>query len=208
MKQAVPTHRAPPAGPVWSRRRLGRLAAAIAAVGLVAAIATAPAAAQDDAETVETVPLERFFGSWAGEGVSEGEDEMFLSLSAQDLDVTIGDAGDGFRVEWTTVFRTGSPDDPQIRRRSATLTFEPTDREGVWEAESSENPLEGGTLSWARLEGATLSVYQLVLNDAGGYDLTSYARTLDGEAMALVFTRLRDGAPIRHVRGRLTRTGE
>ena len=43
--------------------------------------------------------------------------------------------------------------------------------------------------------GRTLSVYQLVLNDAGGYDLTSYARTLDGRG---------DGAGVHAAAGRRT----
>jgi hypothetical protein len=194
--------------PQPGRRRFVGLIAAVP--GILAGVSSpGPAAAQGDdaAAAQETVAIDAFFGHWQGQGVAEGENDMFLSMSARDLDVTIRPHNDAFTVNWTTVIRAGSPDDPQIRRNSATLFFETTDRPNVWEAESSENPLDdGGTLSWARLEGATLTLYQLTLSDRGGYELTSYARTLEEDRMILVFTRLLDGAPVRSVRGRLSRT--
>lgn len=192
------------------RRAIGRLFALILlAFGATVAGSGTSAAQQSGEAAPETVALDAFFGHWRGQGVAEGENEMFLSMSARDIDVTIRPHDDAFTVAWTTVIRAGSPDDPEIRRNSATLFFEPTDRENVWEAEGSENPLDDGApLSWARLEGATLTVYQLVISERGGYDLTSYARTLEEDRMILVFTRLQDGAPVRSVRGRLTREAE
>ena len=47
----------------------------------------------------------------------------------------------------------------------------------------------------------------MALNDRGGYELTTYDRTLTGVGMDFEFRRLRDGEPVRTVSGRLVKTG-
>ena len=60
-------------------------------------------------------------------------------------------------------------------------------------------------MSWARVHGRTLSIYELTLNEHGGYELTSYDRMLTDLGMELVFQRIRDGEVVRVVRGRLVK---
>jgi len=213
---APPGRRSPAAsasGRQPGRRAVLALTVAVAALG-PAGLRPASAQgdgpqAQTDAEAVETLPVEAFFGVWRGTGISEDKDQLFFSMSDRDMDVDIFGLGDGFRVRWTTVIRSGDPDAPEVRRRSAELSFEPTDRAGLFRAAGSGNPLEGGTMSWARLHARTLSVYQMTLNQQGGFDIAHYDRTLEDDAtMSLVFRRLRDGEAIRAVRGSLTREGD
>ncbi|MEE8270699.1 MAG: hypothetical protein V3R98_03060 [Alphaproteobacteria bacterium] len=174
--------------------------AMLAALLLVAAM---PATAAED------LPLGAFFGTWQGHGVAENADSLYFAITTRDLDVVIKPDGDGFEITWTTVIRSGGdPNDPDVRRREATLEFRATDRPAVFEAESSGNPLEGDVLSWARITENTLTVYQMVLNDGGGYDLTSYDRTISDLGMELVFRRLRDGDAVRSVTGRLIKTAD
>ncbi|MEQ8968418.1 MAG: hypothetical protein RID91_21545 [Azospirillaceae bacterium] len=197
--------------------RLAVLAVALLLVALAGGHAgVAPARAQGDdgaagseTEVEETVPLDAFFGVWRGTGISEDKDQLFFSMSDRDMDVDIFGLGEGFRVRWTTVIRSGDPDSPDRRRRSAELSFEPVDRPGLYRATTGGSPLDGEILSWARLHGRTLSVYQMMLNEEGGFDIAHYDRTLEGgDRMALVFRRLRDGQEIRAVRGTLTREGD
>ncbi len=165
-------------------------------------LATGPAAAQD------RLPLEAFVGTWSGTGIAEDDDSLFFAVTARDLDIVIRPEGDGFRIDWTTLIRSGGdPANPDVRRRSASLVLQPAGRPGLYRAPESGDPLQGGTMSWARIHGNTLSLYQLVLNEEGGYELTNYDRTLTDLGMESVFQRIRDGEVVRVVRGRLVKTG-
>ena len=150
------------------------------------------------------LPISAFFGTWQGSGVAENADSLYFALTTRDFDVVIEDASDGFTVTWTTIIRSGGdPNNPDVRRRQASLTFEPAERPGVFEATESGDPLDGDILSWARINGNTLSVHQMVLNDNGGFELTTYDRTITDVGMELSFRRLRDGEQVRAVTGRL-----
>jgi hypothetical protein len=174
--------------------------------GVFAAIALLVGAAAARAQ--DTLPIEAFSGTWEGSAIAENADSLYFGVTTRDMNVEVRPLEDGFRVAWTAVLRQGGdPENPNIYRRSAELVFRPSDEPNLFEAEGSGNPLEGEVLSWARLHGRTLSVYQLTLNDLGGYELTSYDRTLTGNGMELEFRRLRDGEPVRSVTGRLVKTG-
>lgn len=173
-----------------------------------AVILVGPARAQDPQENEEepTVTIADFEGTWQGMGVLETEDSLFFAMNRRDLDVSVSGDEDRFTVEWTTITRSGeNPDDPDIRRESASLTFSPADHPHVYEASSSGNPLDGDPMSWARLHGQTLSVYQMVITEGGGYSVSTYDRTLMDGGMLLRFVRLQDGQPVREVNGQLTR---
>ncbi|NNG03469.1 MAG: hypothetical protein HKM95_05135 [Inquilinus sp.] len=146
-----------------------------------------------------------FYGRWIGSGLAEGIDTRALELSPRDLDVSIEPDDDGFRVQWTTVIREAASPAANTRERAASLTFQPTDRPGVFSAKESGNPQDGGVLSWARLAGDTLSVFQMAMTDRGGFAFTAYARTLTDTGMALEFSRFTDGVPERRATGRLVR---
>lgn len=168
---------------------------------LVLLALSGPAFAQD-------ASIRAFAGTWEGVGIAENRDSLYFGVSTRDLNVRITPRDRSFEVFWTTLIRSGgSPENPDMRRREASLTFRPTDNPGVFEARSSENPITGGVLSWARLHGNTLSVYQMTLNEEGGYELTSYDRTLTGAGLDFTFRRIRDGEPVRTVEGRLVKTG-
>lgn len=154
----------------------------------------------------EPAPLDAFFGTWQGTGIAENADSLFFAVTARDLDVSVQPDGDGFVVDWTAVIRSGGdPNNPDIRRRTAALSFRPGDQPSLYVAAGSSNPLTGGAMSWARVHGRTLSIYELTLNEHGGYELTSYDRMLTDLGMELVFQRIRDGEVVRVVRGRLVK---
>ena len=172
-----------------------RLTGLLSALFLVMATLTARAA---------DVPIAAFYGTWQGAGVAENADSLYFAMTTRDFNVVVVPAGEGFTVTWTTIIHSGGdPNNPDIRRREATLTFEPAERTGVFEATNSGNPVDGEVLSWARIDENTLSVYQMTLNESGGFELTSYDRTLTGLGMELHFRRLRDGEQVRTVTGRL-----
>jgi hypothetical protein len=158
----------------------------------------------------EDLPITAFHGAWQGTGVAANADNLYLFVTPSDLgapvappttvifDVEIAPADDGFAVVWTWVIpNDGDPDHPERVRLEGSLEFEPSERAGVFEATNSGNPLDADVLSWARIDENTLSMHQMVVFDSGGFELVSYEWTLTNIGLEQVFTRLRDGEPIR-----------
>ena len=120
--------------------------------------------------------------------------------------MVIRPAGAGFTVAWTTVQRQkGDPNNPDVVRKSSSLSFVPSGRPGIWRAANSADPIAGGTLAWARVKGHTLTVNSMAIGDDGGHEMQVYERTLGDLGMTLAFTRLKDGEPVRTAKGRLVK---
>ncbi|HTP82509.1 MAG TPA: hypothetical protein VMQ11_06180 [Alphaproteobacteria bacterium] len=153
--------------------------------------------------------LATFFGSFAGHGLADGDDSAYFGVTQRDLDVQISPAGEGgFSVAWTTVLRAGGdPKAPNVRRRSVNMTFAPGPRPGLFHAIDNGDPLGGGMVSWARISGNTLMIQQFDVLADGRHEIQTYARTLAGTGMKLVYTRDVDGERTRHVRGDLVKNG-
>ncbi len=150
--------------------------------------------------------IKAFYGEFRGGGVAENADSVYFGVTARDFDVVIAPDGNGFKVTWTSVIRSGgTPGNPDVRRKSAALVFEPTARAGIWRARNSADPVTGGQVGWAHIRNNTLSVYLMVVRDDGRYELQQYDRTIMPTGMELVFTRLRNGEEVRTVKGRLVK---
>ena len=153
------------------------------------------------------LPVSAFFGTYSGGGVAENEDSIYFAVTARDMDVVIRPAGAGFKVTWTSVIRRGGdPARPRVKRKSTTRAFAPTNRPGIFRAAASADPISGKEMCWARIDGQSMIVYQMVIGDNGAYQLQRYERTLSGLGMQLTFTRLKDGERVRTVKGRLVKT--
>jgi hypothetical protein len=151
--------------------------------------------------------IKAFYGKFGGTGFADGDDAAYFGMSQRDLDVQIeGAANGGFRVTWTTVLRDSSdPKVPHFRRRQATLTFVPGTKPDVYQASESGDPLSGGTVSWANITRNTLTVHQFTVLPDGRHDVQTYARTLSGTGMDLVYTRVVEGERQRRVKGKLVK---
>ncbi len=197
-----------------------RIAAASLGAMLLIASNWAPAAASDPAAPefaqaqppARTAPrpgprdlaIQAFFGTFSGTGMARSEDSAYFGVTVRDLDVKIAAAGSGFLATWTTVLRSGGdPARPRVRRRTQTLSFEPADRPGLFRGTESGDPLQGKPLAWARIQRNTLYIHSLELGEDGAYDFETYARTLSGSGMDLLYTRVRDGEQMRSVKGKL-----
>ena len=112
-----------------------------------------------------------FFGTFTGTGVAKNRDSIYFAVTVRDLDVRIGPAqGGGFQITWTTVIRRGGdPARPDIRRKSTTKTLVPTGAPGRYRCTDSGDPLAGKELCWARIRGATLSLFLMAVDEAGTY---------------------------------------
>lgn len=173
------------------------IAAAVAGLALAGAGGQASAAERE---------IAGFFGHYGGSALAKTEESDFLGFEARDLDIIIAAAEDGFVISWTTIKRRGPDKEP--KRKSRTMFFLPGDSPGMFRPLAQGDPTAGGDVSWARIEGDTLTVYIMSVSDRGIYEIQAYARTLTEDGMTLLFTRVRDGERIRKVSGKLERLGD
>jgi hypothetical protein len=181
----------------------------LVATGLVLVSASAAA---DDAT------IEDFFGDWRGVELHVSGDVDALDPAPADLDVRLGAEEAGFHMSWTAF---GREKDGGFGRQKIDASFSATDRPGVFAFEpgsssllsrlfadpATANPLEGEALLWARLSGATLTVYSLAIGADGRFDLDRYARTLTDQGMAVRYDHRIENDRILTVEGRVERSG-
>ena len=150
--------------------------------------------------------IEAFVGRYEGTAI-DGEAD---GLTRRDISVTIAKQGDGFTVSWTTAV----PSDGSFARKSYTIEFERSNRPNVFGSAMRKdmfgnrvplNPLKGDPYVWATLYGDTLTVYSLLIDESGGYDLQQYDRTLVDGGLELEFSRMRQGQEVRRFSGVLKR---
>lgn len=147
-----------------------------------------------------------FFGTFQGSGFAEDKDSIYFGTTVRDLDVVIAPSGGGFNVTWTTIIRSGGdPSKPNVRRKTQTANFSATEQVNVFRGAPSGDPLAGNPFVWAKIEDNTMTVFILTIGKGGAYNMQSYARTLSGYGMDLVFSRIRDGEPVRTARAKLTK---
>jgi hypothetical protein len=149
--------------------------------------------------------IQRFYGSYVGEAVSESGDE----LDKRDISVEITPQGKGFKVKWTAVIKRGT--DPP-RKEERTITFFPSKRPDIYSSAMRTDvfgnavpldPLNGDPYIWARLDGQKFWMYALFVTETGGYEIQTYERTLVAAGMDLRYSRVRDGEALRTVTGKL-----
>ncbi len=151
--------------------------------------------------------IEPFLGSYKGnaEFVFDGK------VEERDMSASIARKDDGFEVSWTTVIYKS---DGRIKESTYTIGFVPSVRDNIYGSAMKTNvfgkpepldPLNGEPFVWARLEGQTLSVYSLFIDEIGGYQMQEFHRTLADGGLDLLFRRLHNGEPQKEIRTFLAR---
>lgn len=144
--------------------------------------------------------ITRFVGHYTG---SAEVVDIDGSKRQRDMSVTINETKKGFSVKWTTTtYKTRG----RIKEATFEINFVPTDRNGVFAAAMKRNvfghetqldPMHGEPYVWARIEGETLTVFSLFVNDSGGYEMQQFDRTLATGGLDLEFTRTSNGKETR-----------
>jgi len=158
-------------------------------------------------------PIEVFFGRFIGKTTIAAEGEA----APRDIGVEIRPVEDDdhdFTIEWDTVITRA---DGSTKANSDKILFQDTKRDAIYSSAMRVNvfgkrtpldPLSGDPFVWARLIGNTLTVFALLITDAGSYEMQVYDRTLTGDSMALRFSRVRDGEKLKEIIGGLTRVAD
>jgi len=148
--------------------------------------------------------IEAFYGVYKGQATSESNTPRKLLLSIKPLKEK------GFEVDWsTTTFTSGSG-----KTKSYSVSFVPSGREHIFSSAMRRNlfgklipmdPLKGDPFVWCKIEGNSLIVYSLLIDNDGGYEMQEYDRTLSGDKMSLRFSRIRNGTPLKVITGEYAR---
>ncbi len=163
-------------------------------------------AAMLGAQAAEQLSIEAFYGNFKGSGIARSDASDYFGLTLRDIDVTVRPEGDGISIAWTTVLRQGGdPDNPNVRRKSNSVNFVPSELSSVYRAIDSGDALARQPVAWAYVNGYTLTMHSLVVLDGGDYVMKTYNRTLSDMGMALEFISVQNGQTVRRVEGRLTK---
>lgn len=144
--------------------------------------------------------ISRFVGHYTG---SAEVVEADGSARPRDMSVTIKETKKGFSVKWITTTHKSRGRTKEVEYE---LNFVPTDREGVFAAAMKRNvfghetqldPMQGEPYVWARIKDETLTVFSLFVNDAGGYEMQQFDRTLAKGGLNLRFSRTSNGKETR-----------
>lgn len=150
---------------------------------------------------------EIFYGKYEGMSV----DSSGREVAPRELNVEIAPKKDGFVVSWSTTI---SKADGEKKTNAYSILFRPTRRDGIYASAMKVDvfgalkpldPIAGDPYVWARVRDRTLSVYALLIDETGEYELQTYDRTLTDGGMDLRFSRIRGGMETQVVTGSLQR---
>jgi len=167
---------------------------------------TPPAGAEAPAKANQ--PIAYFFGIFEGTTkVIQGAGAGTEAAGRLSRVVTEAD-GSGFQITWSTLYI--DDENPSLLKikDSTEIYFGATDNPALFKQVKAPELWTGKPHYWARIDGDTLNVTAIVLDADGTYDITHYARTVQGDAQRVEFTRFKDGQLQRQVTGTLERKAE
>ncbi len=123
----------------------------------------------------------------------------------RDMSVSIHETKNGFNVSWkTTTYKL----DGRVKEQAFSIDFQPSDRPDVFAAAMKRNvfghevpldPMKGEPFVWGRIDGDTMTVFSLFIDETGGYELQQFDRTLAEGGLNLSFSRFINGEKSRSV---------
>lgn len=146
--------------------------------------------------------IEPFVGDYTGSAEVVDADG---TATPRDMSVSIHEARGGFNVSWTT---TTYKSDGRVKDEKYSVDFQTSDRPHVYSAAMRRNvfghevpldPMKGEPFVWGRIDGDTLTVFSLFIDENGGYELQQFDRTLADGGLNLSFSRFRNGEKSRSV---------
>ena len=145
--------------------------------------------------------FERFTGNYSGSAQIESDG----ATSRRDMSVIIKTTDDGFQVKWKSI---SHKTDGRIKEKEYTIGFLPTRRDGIYSSAMGVNlfgnpvpldPMKGDPYVWGRISGDTLTVFSLLIDNNGGYEMQEYNRTLTEGGLNLEYERIRNGEKLKSI---------
>ena len=153
-------------------------------------------------------PITPFIGKYEG----SAEFEESGKKVTRDMSVNITETEDGFVVNWTS---TSYKSDGRTKEKNYEIEFIDTLRDGIYSSAMGKNvfgnpvaldPLKGDPYVWARVSGNVLTIFSLLIDELGGYEMQEYNRTLVEGGLELEYKRVRNGLPLKNINSFLEKT--
>ncbi len=145
--------------------------------------------------------FQHYIGAYSGSAQIESNGET----SQRDMSVRIAAAGDGFEVNWKSISHKAGG---RIKEKEYTINFLPTRRAGIYSSAMGVNvfgnpvpldPMKGDPSVWARITGDTLTVFSLLIDNDGGYEMQEYNRSVAVDGLDLEYQRIRNGEKLKSI---------
>lgn len=158
-------------------------------------------------QTLFAAEISDFFGAYTGSAKVEDDG----GTVARDMGVRIIQTDAGFQVTWTSITH---KQDGRLKEKKYTIGFVPSARENIYASAMKTNvfgksepldPLKGDPYVWSRLSGDTLTLYSLLIDEEGGYEVQEYDRTLTDGGLQLEYRRIRNSTPLTTINAFLAR---
>ena len=157
--------------------------------------------------TVLAQDIQRFLGEYVG---SADVDENGTEIK-RDMSVKIEEADEGFSLKWASTIHRA---DGRIKEKKYKISFLPTKRDGIYSSAMGVNvfgkaialdPLKGDPYVWSRISGNTITVFSMLIDEVGGYEMQEYHRTLTDSGLDLDYRRVRNGERLKNIRATLVK---
>ena len=147
--------------------------------------------------------IDDFYGAYLGHGAEEpaagAPGDMEKQTRFSQVIIRPGDEN-GFSIEWATLKLKGDDIPREADTKSYVQNFRAAGRPNLYRDVTSGDPNLGADMSWAVINGDTLSIVQISVGPDGGYFVTHYDRTLTAKGMDVRFTRFENSRIVRAVR--------
>ena len=153
------------------------------------------------APVILAADFDRFVGHYSGSAQVENNG----TTSKRDMSVNIDATDEGFEVNWKSISHKA---DGRIKEKEYTINFLPTQRGGIYSSAMGVNvfgnpipldPMKGDPYVWSRITGDTLTVFSLLIDDRGGYEMQEYNRTVVPGGLDLEYERIRNGEKLKSI---------
>lgn len=153
------------------------------------------------AAAIPAADFEQFVGSYSGSAQVESNG----ATSQRDMSVAITTTDTGFQVDWKSISR---KPDGRIKEKEYSIGFLPTRRDGIYASAMGVDvfgnrvpldPMKGDPYVWGRIIGDTLTVFSLLIDNNGGYEMQEYNRTLAEGGLHLEYERIRNGERLKSI---------
>jgi len=144
-----------------------------------------------------------FYGAYLGHGAEEtvvGAPQGERKTRFSQVIVRSAPEEKGFTIEWATLKLKGDELPDAADTKSYVQTFRATERPNVFRDVTSGDPNLGADVSWAVINGDTLSIVQVTVGQDGNYFVAHYDRTLTAKGLDVHFTRFENSRIVRAVK--------
>ena len=148
-----------------------------------------------------------FVGHYVGSAVIDNNG----TPQKRDMSVVIEETKKGMELTWTS---TSYRADGSTKQKEYTIEFVPSNRDNIYASamkvnvfgkEVPLNPMDGDPYVWGRIVGETFTVFSMLIDEEGGYDMQVYNRTIADGGLNLDYERNRNGVQAKKVQAFLAR---